>query len=223
MKGATVPVKRVKSDSKVKSTSFKTATSLSSCIIKVRLLIYMDIFVTCGEGIEPLLKDELIQLGYENIHPGFRGVYVNEVDLNAIYHINYCSRLAVRVLLPIAKFRRFDQRDLYKGISTVDWFKYLPKGKTFSIDANVSHRNIRNSLFAAQVAKDAICDQDRERTGNRPNVSTKNPDVQLNLFINGDKAILSFDTSGVPLFKRGYRLEGAKLPYRKLWQLLCLP
>ena len=175
----------------------------------------MEIFVTCSEGLELLLKDELAQMGYNDLHPGFRGVYVNEVDFEAVYRINYCSRLAVRVLLPLARFRCMDQRALYNAISDLDWLKYLPRGKTFAIDANVSHKNLRNSLYAAQVAKDAICDQYRERTGSRPNVSIKNPDVQLNLFIRNDKATLSFDTSGVPLFKRGYRLEGGEAPIQE--------
>ncbi len=175
----------------------------------------MELFITCAEGIEPLLKDELTQLGYANLREGFRGVYVGEVDFKAIYHTNYCSRLAMRVLLPLAKFRCLDQRSLYKGASVVNWLELIPKGKTFAIDANVTHRNLRNSLFAAQIVKDAICDQFREQKGTRPNVSPKNPDIQLNLFIREDNATLSFDTSGTPLHKRGYRQESGEAPMQE--------
>lgn len=175
----------------------------------------MELFVTCAEGIEPLLTEELQQIGFSNLRPGYRGVYVQNADLNTVYKINYSSRLAMRVLSPLTRFRCFDQRSLYRGVSQVDWLELIPRHKTFAIDANVSHKNLRNSLFASQVAKDAICDQYRERTGIRPSVSPKDPDIQLNLFIRDDKAILSFDTSGMPLHKRGYRQESGEAPMQE--------
>lgn len=172
----------------------------------------MELFVTCAEGLEPLLIEELAGLGFSQTNAGFRGVYVDDVAEEAIYRINYCSRLATRVLLPLSRFRCFDARSLYKSMLTIDWSKYIPNGKSFAIDANVTHKNLRNSLFAAQVVKDAICDQFREKTGGRPNVSPKNPDVQLNLFIRNESGIMSFDTSGAPLHKRGYRQESGEAP-----------
>jgi putative N6-adenine-specific DNA methylase len=175
----------------------------------------MEIFVTCAEDIEPLLLEELAKLGYQDTREGFRGVYVQTTSNNAIYAINYNSRLAVRVLLPLKKFRCFDQKSIYKEISSIDWSLYIPKGKDFAIDANVSHRNLRNSLFAAQVAKDAICDQFRQKTGSRPNVSPKDPDIQLNLYIRDEMGVMSFDTSGIPLNKRGYRLESGEAPIQE--------
>lgn len=170
------------------------------------------LFVTCGQGLEELLKEELETLGYRDVALGFRGAYVGFDSLDAVYHINYSSRLATRVLLPIKKFRCQDPKALYKHCLDIDWKAYIPKRKTIAIDANVTHPLLKNSLFAAQVVKDAICDQLRERTGDRPSVDVKNPDVQLNLFIRNFEAILSFDTSGTPLHKRGYRIEGGAAP-----------
>lgn len=173
------------------------------------------LFITCGEGLEPLLIQELAELGFNDVREGFRGVYVFDKSFNAIFRINYCSRIAGRVLLPLVQFRCFDQKGLYKGTSQVDWLKYIPKGKNFAIDANVSHRQLRNSLFAAQVVKDAICDQFREKTGNRPSVNVQKPDVQLNLFIHNDQAVISVDTSGTPLHKRGYRQDAGEAPLQE--------
>lgn len=170
------------------------------------------LFVTCGQGLEALLQAELEGLGYAGITHGFRGVYVPFNSLEPVYHINYCSRLATRVLLPIKKFRCQDSKALYQEVSEIDWKKYIPRKKTIAIDANVTHPLLKNSLYAAQVTKDAICDQLRERTGERPSVDSKNPDIQLNLFIRNFSAILSFDTSGAPLHKRGYRIEGGLAP-----------
>lgn len=159
--------------------------------------------------------EELRELGISSLQPGYRGVFVQEWDWSAIYRINYASRLASRVLLPLLKFRCPNRQALYQRASEIDWSLYLKKGWTFAIDANVHHRELKNSLFAAQVVKDAICDQMRHQFGQRPSVQIQNPDVQLNLFIDHQMATISFDTSGEPLHKRGYRQESVEAPLRE--------
>ena len=175
----------------------------------------MDLFVTCCQGVEPLLVQELEMLGYPHTTAGYRGVKVSSVDSDAIYRINYLSRLAGRVFLPLLASPCRDAKALYEAASKIDWFSYLPEGKTFAIDANVTHPRLRNSLFAAQVVKDAICDQFREKTGERPSVDVRNPDVQLNLFIHDESCVISFDTSGYSLHKRGYREETVEAPIQE--------
>ncbi len=175
----------------------------------------MSLFVTCGQGLEVLLSEELTELGYKDLSPGYCGVHVKDDSMKSIYNINYRSRLASRVLLPLLDFRCFDQRDLYQKSLGFDWGAYLKKDQTFAIDANVQHESLRNSLFAAQVLKDAICDNLRETHGFRPSVDLKNPDVQLNLYIDQDQAVISFDTSGEPLYKRKYRLESGGAPLQE--------
>lgn len=173
------------------------------------------LFVTCGQNLEETLVEELNELGFDDVRIGFRGVFVYDDSMEAIYRINYCSRIAGRVLLPLIKFYCKDQKSLYNAGINVDWTSYIPSGKTFAIDANVKHKNLRNSLFAAQVLKDAICDEFREKTGNRPSVNVANPHVQLNLFINQEEGIISIDTSGTPLHKRGYRLDTVEAPMQE--------
>lgn len=175
----------------------------------------MDLFISCAQYLEPLLAQELNTLGFMHVETGFRGVHVKNVNIEAVYRINYLSRLASRVLMPLASFRCYEAKSLYGGIIKVDWLKYIERGKTFAIDANVSHPRLRNSLFAAQVAKDAICDQLRDRIGTRPNIDVQDPDVQLNLYIHDQWAIMSVDTSGKPLSKRGYRLETVEAPMQE--------
>jgi len=175
----------------------------------------MDLFVTCAQTLEPLLADELVQLGYPDVIIGFRGVHVKNVEMEAVYRVNYLSRLGGRVLMPLSRFRCFDDNMLYSGVAKIDWQPFIPKGKSIAIDANVFHPHIRNSLFAAQVAKDAICDQLRERFDWRPDIDVKSPDIQLNLYVNTDFAIMSIDTSGQPLHKRGYRQETVEAPMQE--------
>jgi putative N6-adenine-specific DNA methylase len=170
------------------------------------------LFISCASELEPLLIEELKELGTEAVRAGFRGVYVDQWDWPLLYRINYGSRLATRVLLPLAHFRCFDRTSLYRHACEINWAALIKPGKTFAIDANVHHRELRNSLYAAQVVKDAICDTMRKRLGVRPSVRVDNPDVQINLFIDHQNAVISLDTSGVPLHKRGYRQESVEAP-----------
>lgn len=175
----------------------------------------MDLFITCGQNLEPLLAEEIAKMGFPQAVTGFRGVHVRDATLEAVYRINYLSRIASRVLVPIARFRCRDDKALYQGMQQVRWEKFFPRLESFAIDANVSHPLLRNSLYAIQVAKDAICDQLREHKNQRPDIDIKNPDVQLNLFINESSGIISFDTSGSPLHKRGYRQESIEAPMQE--------
>ena len=175
----------------------------------------MSLFVMCAHGLETLLIKELEELGYEGLSEGYCGVYVAKSSMKDVYKINYSSRLASRVLMPLLNFKCFDKNTLYnKGLS-IKWENYIKKDHSFSIDANVRHYSLRNSLFAAQVLKDAICDRLRDRYGFRPNVDLKNPDIQINLFIDNEEAVISFDTSGQPLYKRGYRLYTGEAPLQE--------
>lgn len=173
------------------------------------------LFVSCASAVEPLLLEELKELGCPSMTIGYRGVYINEWDWNTIYRVNYASRLASRVLLPLCRFKCFDRKALYRHAMEIDWPVYIKDGATFAIDANVNNRELRNSLFAAQVVKDAICDQMRQKTGRRPTVQVQDPDVQINLFIQQQNGLISFDTSGVPLHKRGYRQESVEAPIQE--------
>lgn len=162
------------------------------------------LFITCADYLEPLLLEELKALDITDVRLGHRGVYAPNT-LENIFKVNYLSRIATRALLPLAQFPCPDTDSLYREAKKIPWLDYLDETKTFAIDANIHHPQIRHSLFGAQLVKDAICDVIREKKGERPSVDTKNPDVQLNIFIHNKKATLSFDTSGAPLYKRGWK------------------
>ncbi len=173
------------------------------------------LFVSCVRGLEPLLAEELAELGVPDAREGFCGVYVSGNSHELIYRLNYGSRLASRILLPLVAFGCHNRETLYKAALRVDWNSVIPQGRTFAIDANVSHEKLRHSLFAAQVVKDAICDQLREKRGERPSVQVRDPDVQLNLFVHDAKGVISLDTSGAPLHRRGYRARNVAAPLQE--------
>ncbi|MGE5196769.1 MAG: THUMP domain-containing class I SAM-dependent RNA methyltransferase [Anaerolineae bacterium] len=174
-----------------------------------------EMFVVCPGKIELLLMQELKELGIEKVRRGPRGVFVPK-NMDLVYRINYLSRLATRVLWPLATFPCPNRDVLYREARKVPWIAFMDSNKTFAIDANVSfHPNLKNSLFAALVVKDAICDVLREKIGSRPSIDTAKPDIQLNLFIDEGQATLSFDTSGPPLYKRGWRQMAGMAPLQE--------
>lgn len=164
-----------------------------------------ELFITCADHLEPLLCDELRELRVPGVRSSVRGVYA-EKSMDTVYTVNYLSRLATRVLWPLVSFPCPDQRALYTHARRIPFLRYMDENTTFAIDANVSsHPLLRHSLYAAQVVKDALCDVIREAKGARPSVDLKHPDIQWHLLIQRQRATISLDTSGIPLYKRGWK------------------
>ncbi len=163
---------------------------------------------------EELCEQELIELGAKNTRVAYRGIYF-EADLLTIYRINYTSRTISRVLAPLKSFRCRDAKSIMKMAEKIEWDKIFSLNQTFAITSSVSKSTINNSLYASQVLKDGIADYFRAKFGKRPNVETVNPDVRFNLFIETDNAVLSLDTSGESLHKRGYRLLAGEAPMQE--------
>jgi len=168
-------------------------------------------FATCARGIETVLAGELGQLGASRIEIGRGGVHFSG-DRALLYRANLWLRTAIRVLYPILNAPVTSPEELYDAVRTVDWSQYLTPDHTLAVDCNVRDSRITHSKYAALKTKDAICDQFVERWGRRPNVDVDEPMVGLNLHIYKDQAVLSLDSSGESLHKRGYRPILTKAP-----------
>ena len=164
----------------------------------------MHFFATCARGLEPMLADELREICASEVAPG-RGGVAFAGEQATLYKANLWLRTAVRVLQPILEADVESADELYQAVQTVDWTKYLTPEHTLAVDCNVRDSKITHSLFAALRVKDAICDQFVARCGRRPSVDTEQPMVGLNLHIYRDHFVLSLDSSGASLHKRGYR------------------
>ena len=163
---------------------------------------------------EELCELELVELGAKNTKISYRGIYF-EADHSTLYKINYTARTISRVLAPLKSFYCNNANAIMKTAEQIEWEKIFSLDQTFSITSSVTKSTINNSLYASQVLKDGIADYFRSKFGKRPDVSTVNPDVRFNLFIEKDKAILSLDTSGESLHKRGYRLLAGEAPMQE--------
>lgn len=168
-------------------------------------------FAQVSGKMETLCEEELIGLGAVNTKIDYRGVHF-EADDRALYRINYTSRLISRILAPLISFPCHTTNILIKTAKKIKWDLLFPVDKTFSISASVSKSQITNSLYASQCLKDGIADYFRDVYGKRPDVNTVSPDVRFNLHIEKDQAVISLDTSGESLHKRGYRLLAGEAP-----------
>jgi len=173
------------------------------------------LFVTCQGGLEPLLYQELKSMGLVDISIGSKGVFA-PCNMRSVYLINYCSRLASRVLWPLLRFQARDRNQLYHAARAILWEKWISPRHTFAIDANVQgHPELNNSHFAALVVKDALCDDLNDRYHKRPYVDLEAPDVQFNLFMHHHHGMIAFDTSLQPLYKRGFRKKTTEAPLQE--------
>lgn len=167
------------------------------------------------EGLEPVLRDELISLGAENVEMGRRMVSF-EGDLELMYKANLCLRTALRVLKPIEKFTAHDPDELYDIVRDIPWEKYMTPQTTFAIDATVNGAEFSHSRFATYRVKDGIVDHFRDLEGERPSIRVTGYDLLFNVHIDGDRVTISLDSSGEPLSKRGYREEQTEAPINEV-------
>src|SRR4051794_8773082 len=162
------------------------------------------LYVTVPAGAAELAGDELAALGAADIAVQ-RGGVACAGSLEVAYRACLWSRVANRVLLPVAEFPAPTPEALYEGVRGVDWRLHLSIDGTLAVDAVSQRSAITHTQYAALKVKDAVVDQFREREGRRPSVDVAAPDVRLNLYVDRDRATLSIDLSGDSLHKRGYR------------------
>ena len=166
-------------------------------------------------GLEEVLADELRQLGARIEYVGSRAVEFSG-DQRLLYNAILWSRTAMRLLRPFADFYAPDERALYDEVRAIDWRRYLAPGQTFAITAVVNKSSFEHSLYVAQLTKDAIVDQFRERTGERPSIDTRNPDIRIHLRMLENEVILSLDAAGDSLHRRGYRQGTNEAPLNEV-------
>jgi 23S rRNA (guanine2445-N2)-methyltransferase / 23S rRNA (guanine2069-N7)-methyltransferase len=171
-------------------------------------------FATAPKGVESLLADELRQLGALEVAETRAGVAF-QGSLRTAYRVCLWSRLASRVLMPLAEFPATDPDQLYAAVAALPWEEHMTAGGSLVVDAQVRRSAINHSRFAALRIKDAVVDRFRERFDQRPSIDLERPDIRLNLHLDRDQATLSIDLSGDSLHRRGYRTEGVLAPLKE--------
>jgi putative N6-adenine-specific DNA methylase len=171
-------------------------------------------FATAPRGLEPLLVAELTALGAQNPAAVPGGVAFSG-DWRACYAANLWSRLASRVLWRVAEFNYTDESDLHEAARKVDWMRYFTVERTLRVNVSAQKSPLTSLDFATLRIKDAVCDRFRETVGSRPNIDRANPDVRVHAFLESARGAFYLDTSGDPLFKRGWRAGAGEAPLRE--------
>ena len=169
---------------------------------------------TAPRGLEDLLVEELSGIGISARRSG-PGAVAFDGALADAYRACLWSRVANRVLLPIAAFDAADGDALYAGALTVDWSDHLGPEHTLAVTCTSHRAALAHGRYAEQRVKDAVVDQLRDATGERPSVDTRPPDVRIHLHLDREHAELAIDLSGDSLHRRGYREPGTRAPLKE--------
>ncbi|MDP6928771.1 MAG: THUMP domain-containing protein [Planctomycetota bacterium] len=168
-------------------------------------------FVVCAPGAEPVLHAEIRELKFARAERQVGGVLFSGTIEDG-WRANLYLRTAVRVLLRLSRFEAADADALYRGVSSIDWTRFVLPDGSLVVDAQTSQSSLDHSQFVAQRCKDAIVDQLRQKCGRRPFVDKRNPDLRVHAHIYRDRVTLSVDTSGDSLHKRGWRCYQGRAP-----------
>lgn len=166
-------------------------------------------------GLENMLAKELSDLGAGEISAANRAVLFNG-DMSLLYKVNYMSRTALSVLMPVKEFRIKSADDLYRKCMQIEWDNYMEVDNTFSVSPVVQSPIFNHTGYAGLKLKDAVADYFRNINGIRPSVNPTNPDILINLHISNEIVTVSLDSTVIPLFKRGYRQEQAAAPLNEV-------
>jgi putative N6-adenine-specific DNA methylase len=171
-------------------------------------------FVTCARGTEGALRRELVGLRIGSPKGDTGGVWF-EGPLRMAMEVCLRSRVAVRVLMQVARFEADSPDALYAGARAADWSAWLTVKSTLAVHASVRDSAVTHSGYAALKIKDAVVDALRDKLGARPDVDAKDPDVGIVLHLAGGDAGLFLDLAGEPLHRRGYRVAMTDAPLKE--------
>jgi len=165
-------------------------------------------FATCPRGLEALLVDELAAAGATVVRQLPAGVLFM-ADAAAEMRANLTSRIATRILRKVGYTRYRKEEHIYRAVLDLDWPAWFDVQKTIAVKVGAQNAPLKSLNFITLKIKDAICDRFREETRARPSVDTESPDVPVYAFFTPEPVTFYLDTSGEPLFKRGFKTEAS--------------
>ncbi len=174
----------------------------------------LQLFLPCAAGVEELLASEVLALTGASCQTLRGGVRLN-CSWPMMMRLNLHSRLAQRVLIELSHGRYGNEQDLYQAASQVPWEAWFGQQQSFKVEITAQHSPLRSLNFALLRIKDAVVDRFRDKTGARPDVLTRWPDVRLYAHLTRDELTLYIDSSGESLFKRGWREDKGDAPLKE--------
>jgi len=177
----------------------------------------LNLFVPCAAGVEAYLAGEVAHI--TGLPPTAMQTLRGGVQLQASWRdallLNLHSRLGMRVLIQLANAPYLNEQDIYTAAVAVAWEMWFTPRESFRIDFTAQHSPLKSLNFAALRVKDAVADRFRDKAGVRPDVDTQRPAVRIHLHLSEKTQSIYLDTSGEPLFKRGWREDKGDAPLKE--------
>jgi putative N6-adenine-specific DNA methylase len=168
----------------------------------------------CAAGAETFLAEEVQRITAREAKAHRAGVTLQASWRDAML-LNLHSRLAQRVLIELTNAPYRSEADLYTVATAVAWEDWFDVKRTFKVEITAQHSPLKSLNFAALKIKDAIADRFRDKRGERPSVDTQHPDIRIYAHLTAERVTLYADTSGEPLFKRGWREDKGEAPLKE--------
>ena len=177
-------------------------------------MILQALFATCPRGLEAALAAELARCGARALLPVSGGVAF-QGNLETCYRANLESRVATRVLLQLARACYRNEQEVYQAAYGVRWQDWFEPSRSIRVDVTAIRSPLKSLEFITLKIKDAVCDRFRAERGRRPDVDTRSPEIRIAAFLDAGEVTLYIDTSGEPLYKRGYRSDAGEAPLKE--------
>jgi putative N6-adenine-specific DNA methylase len=171
-------------------------------------------FATCPRGLEKFLFDEIRDLNGKKIKVHDGGVSFTG-DTLTMYAFNVSSRIATRLLRRVSYGQFKSEKDLFQSALKVNWCDFFSVDRTIKVSTTSIKTNLKSIDFVTLRIKDAICDSFKQKFNKRPNVDVRDPDIKIHLFLEKNNYILYLDSSGKPLYQRGYRIKSVDAPLKE--------
>ena len=168
---------------------------------------------TCLFGLEKFVGEEIEALGYERVDT-MDGRVTFKGDMTAIARCNMWLRCAERVYIKMGSFRASTFTELFDGTRALPWEEWIGRDDAFPVKGHSVRSALTSIPDCQSIVKKAIVERMKEEHGLElfPEEGTK---YQIDFFIYNDEATLMIDTSGDPLYKRGYRIQAGAAPLRE--------
>ena len=171
-------------------------------------------FASCPRGLEEVLQQELMEIHANDIKRVDGGMLFSG-DKEVLYKANLSSRIATRILCLVKQGSYVNEDDIFNAALSVEWTTWFALEKTIKVSTTAIQCPLKSIDFMTLRIKDAVCDIFREKTGKRPDVEVRDPDIRIHLFLEKNNFSLYIDTSGAPLHQRGFRTASVEAPIKE--------
>lgn len=171
-------------------------------------------FASCPRGLEEVLQQELMEIHANDIKRVDGGMLFSG-DKEVLYKANLSSRIATRILCLVKQGSYENEDDIFNAALSVEWTTWFALEKTIKVSTTAIQCPLKSIDFMTLRIKDAVCDIFREKTGKRPDVEVRDPDIRIHLFLEKNYFSLYIDTSGAPLHQRGFRTASVEAPIKE--------